>query len=89
MPAAGSSKTFEAYFMTETENPVMASLLIFLLRTFRTDLSKTRKILGFHLSRRFVFASDRVVNFFSMNGDFLRGIDAQADFIASSMARNI
>src|SRR4051812_36624048 len=85
MPAARAPKPSGQYYAAEKKTGRDVLLLLFLGRTFRTDLSKTRKILGFHLSRRFVFTADRVINFFSVDGDFFRGIDAQSDFIAADV----
>src|SRR4051812_2336395 len=63
----------------------VALLFVFLTRTFRTDLSKTRKILGFYLSRRAVFAPDGFVNFFSVDHDVAGSIDPQTHLVAADI----
>src|SRR5688500_19005683 len=61
-------------------------LLVLVWRTFgRTDLSKTRKILGFHLRRGPVFTPDRVVHFLAMDADLFWGIDPQTHLVAADV----
>jgi len=60
-------------------------LLIVLVFVPRTDLSKARKILGLDLGRRFVFATDCVIHFFAMNGDFLGGVDSEPHLVATNV----
>src|SRR6185295_5840159 len=50
-------------------------LLLILALIFRTDLSKTRKILGFNLRRGAVFTTDGVVHFLAMNAHLFGGVD--------------
>src|SRR5205823_2505878 len=59
-------------------------ILVFAL-IFRTDLSESRKILGFDLRRRTVLTTDRVVDFLAMHADLFGGVDPDADFIPSNI----
>src|SRR5438128_1877412 len=58
------------------------SLLLVFGLIFRTDLSKTRKILGFNLRGCTVFTTDRVVDFLAMDADLLGRIDSDSNLIA-------
>src|SRR5665213_756159 len=60
-------------------------LLLFLTRTFRNDLSKTRKILGFYLRRRPVFPADGFIHFLAMDSHFLRGLNPQTNLVTADI----
>src|SRR5690606_4972864 len=60
-------------------------LLLFTLWTFGTDLSKTRKILGFHLGRFTVLPANGVIHFFAMDADLLGGINPQTHLVAADI----
>src|SRR3954453_5347233 len=64
---------------------VESLLLFFFALTFRTDLSKTRKILGFHLRGGTVLTTDRVVDLFAVNADFLGGVDPDSNLVPSDI----
>src|SRR5580692_7997015 len=51
----------------------------------RTDLSKSRKILGFYLRRGFVLAANRVVDFLAVDTDLLGSIDPQANLVSADV----
>src|SRR3954470_7699227 len=60
--------------------------LIFLLLLFLgSDLSKTRKILGFDLRRLAVFPANGVVDLFAMDADLFGGIDPQTHLVAADI----
>src|SRR4051812_34827971 len=62
------------------------SLFILVFRLiFRTDLSESRKILGFDLRRSTVLTTDRVVDFLAMHADLFGGVDPDSDFIPSNI----
>src|SRR5688572_32291571 len=63
-----------------------SSLLLLVLDVLAgSDLSKTRKILGFDLRRFAVFPANGVVNFLAMDADLFGGIDPQAHLVAADV----
>jgi hypothetical protein len=67
------------------DHSLLLRRLTLLVLTFRTDLSKTRKILGFHLRRGAVFTPDRFIDFFAMDRDLFRGVDSESNLIAANI----
>src|SRR4051812_3061739 len=60
--------------------------LIFLFGLFLgSDLSKTRKILGFYLCRFAVFTANGIINFLAMDADLFGGIDPQTHLVAADI----
>src|SRR5258706_10964441 len=60
--------------------------LIFLLGLFLgSDLSETRKILGFDLRRLAVFPANGVVDLFAMDADLFGGVDPQTHLVAADI----
>src|SRR2546430_8801665 len=59
-------------------------ILVFAL-IFRTDLSESRKILGFDLRRRTVLSTDRVVDFLAMHADLFGGVDPDSNLVPSNI----
>src|SRR5258706_7469391 len=60
--------------------------LIFLLGLLLgSDLSETRKILGFDLRRLAVFPANGVVDLFAMDADLFGGVDPQTHLVAADI----
>src|SRR5277367_5439832 len=65
--------------------PLSSCSLALFLVILRTDLSKSRKILGFYLRRGFVLAANRVVDFLAVDADFLGSVDPKANLVSSDV----
>src|SRR5580658_9547642 len=65
--------------------PLSSCSLALFLVILGTDLSKSRKILGFYLRRGFVLAANRVVDFLAVDADLLWSVDPQANFVSADV----
>src|SRR5687768_17191189 len=65
--------------------PSRGLLLLVLLLALRSDLSKSRKILGFDFRSRSILTADGVVDFLAMDADLLGGVDPQTHLVTADV----
>src|SRR6185437_10847059 len=90
MPGARRARSwahegFRSWPMIKPGTNLLLVVLLLRRRLRGIDLSKTRKILGFHLRRRAVLAADGVIYFFAVDADLFRGIDPQTNLVAADV----